>query len=188
MKRYFIQAIVFTTLISTFIFSGCLNQVSEEEVAQAVINETKLEQHILKLASDEFMGRQPFTEGEEKTINYIKSEFEKIGLEGGNNGNYFQKVPMVEITSIPPEVLEINIGDEKLSLSFPGEYVASTVRITDNVSVENADLVFAGYGIVAPEYNWNDYKGLDVKGKIVIVLVNDPGFATRDSSLFKGHS
>lgn len=146
----------------------------------------EIKSHIAVLANDSLQGRKPFTLGETKTINYISSEFKKIGLAPGNNGSYFQDVPMVEITSMPAAGLTISGGKTNITLNYLTDFVASTQQELPSVQLTNSPLVFAGYGIVAPEYNWNDYAGLDVKGKTVIVLVNDPGFKSGDRTLFKG--
>jgi len=151
------------------------------------INQEDIKKRIFALASDDFMGRMPFTEGETKTINYLRKEFETIGLEPGNKGSYFQEVPMVEITARVDSNLYVSGGENPINLKFWKDFVALTRRVTDTVEIKNSELVFAGYGIVAPEYNWNDYAGLDVKGKIVVVLVNDPGFGMDDPSFFKGN-
>lgn len=140
--------------------------------------------YIAVLANDSLTGRMPFTEGEDKTIKYISAQFKKTGLEPGNNGSYFQDVPMVSITGTPSD-MTIN-GASALTLKPTVDFSASTRQELDSVQLKNSPLVFAGYGVVAPEYNWNDYKGLDVKGKTVIVLVNDPGFKSGDGTLFKG--
>lgn len=138
------------------------------------------------LASDEFEGRKPFTSGEEKTVKYLETEYKKLGLLPGNGSSYFQEVPMVEITSQPSEKLSIAGVKGNVQLKYLEDFVAATRRVQDQVKIENAEMVFAGYGIVAPEFGWNDYAGLDVKNKIVLVLVNDPGFF--DSTLFKGRT
>jgi Zn-dependent M28 family amino/carboxypeptidase len=145
-----------------------------------------IKSHIAVLADDSLLGRKPFTIGETKAINYISSQFKKLGLEPGNNGSYFQEVPMVEITSTPSAIMQISGGKTNISLNALTDFVASTRREVDTVTLKNSPLVFAGYGIVAPEYHWNDYAGLDVKGKTVIVLVNDPGFKSGTHNLFKG--
>ena len=143
-------------------------------------------EHIKILSSDDFLGRMPFTSGEEKTINYIKEQFEKIGLDPGNNGSYFQEVPMVEVTSSPHQSLNITGEEGELKLSLLDDFVMGSRRQNDLIEVKDSELVFAGFGIVAPEYNWNDYENLDVKGKTVVVMVNDPGFYNQD--LFKGET
>lgn len=162
------------------------NQRSTEpdSVALKAINDSAFAKHITVLASDEFEGRKPFTIGETKTINYLKEEFQKLGLKPGNGDSYFQQVPMVDIKSTPTTNLAIKGSNGNLSLTYLDDFVAASRHVKDQVSITDADMVFAGYGIVAPEYKWNDYEGLDVKGKTVVVMVNDPGFA--DSTLFKG--
>ena len=133
-----------------------------------------IKQHIAVLANDSLLGRKPFTVGEDKTIAYIAAQFKKLGLEPGNKGSYFQEVPMVEIKSTAGD---IQIAGKTTMTLKPGvDFVASTRREVPAIDLKNSPLVFAGYGIVAPEYKWNDYAGLDVKGKTVVVLVNDPGF------------
>ncbi|WP_259068323.1 M28 family metallopeptidase [Mucilaginibacter sp. X4EP1] len=145
----------------------------------------EIKSHIAVLADDSLTGRKPFTSGETKAINYISSQFKKLGLEPGNNGSYFQDVPMVEITSTPSATMQITGGKTNISFNALTDFVASTRHEVDTVTLKNSPLVFAGYGVVAPEYHWNDYAGLDVKGKTVIVLVNDPGFKSGEH-LFKG--
>ncbi|MBC6368755.1 M28 family metallopeptidase [Algoriphagus sp. AK58] len=147
-----------------------------------------LEPHLITLSSDEFMGRMPFTEGEKITTAFLEQEFKKLGLEPGNGDSYFQDVPMVSVTSSPSEKMEFIGSKGNLTAEGLKDFVIWTQRTDSLVSVENAEVVFAGFGIVAPEYGWNDYKNLDVKGKIVVVLVNDPGFGTEDASLFKGNT
>jgi Zn-dependent M28 family amino/carboxypeptidase len=147
-----------------------------------------LEPAIVTLSSDDFLGRMPFTEGEEKTVAYLESEFKASGLEPGNGDIYFQDVPLVSISCNPAERMEIKTKSGKVALEGFKDYVIWTQRTDSLVEVKDAEVVFAGFGIVAPEYGWNDYKGLDVKGKIVVVLVNDPGFGTEDSTFFKGNT
>ena len=168
-------------LFSLCILAGCTNNKEGSPITAA-----EIKGHIAVLADDSLQGRKPFTAGEIKTTRYISDEFKKEGLEPGNNGSYFQDVPMVEITSTPSPKLSITGGKTTINLNYSTDFVASTRREVDTVTLKNSPLVFAGYGIVAPEYNWNDYAGLDVKGKTVIVLVNDPGFESGDSKLFRG--
>tara|TARA_R110002020_G_scaffold97655_1_gene232740 strand:+ start:15655 stop:17202 length:1548 start_codon:yes stop_codon:yes gene_type:complete len=151
------------------------------------VDESTISDHIARLASDEFLGRKPFTEGEVKTVNYLKDEFEKLGLVPGNGDSFFQDVPMVEITGTPSEKMMISGNNGSVELTVLKDFVATTNRIESKVSLDNSELVFAGYGIVAPEYGWNDYEGIDWKGKTAVVLINDPGFQSGDSTLFKGN-
>lgn len=145
------------------------------------------EKHIAELASDAYLGRLPFTEGETKTLAYLQDQFKQIGLEPGNGESYLQKVPMVEITATTDPEMVVK-GQKSLTLKGREDYVLWTEQTTEQIKIENADVVFAGFGVVAPEYNWNDYEGIDVKGKIVLVLVNDPGFGGNYSTFFKGNT
>ena len=168
------------------LFVSCGNdKKNTTELVQ--VKQTTLANHIERLASDEFLGRKPFTEGEVKTINYLKDEFEKLGLLPGNGNSFFQDVPMVEISGTPSENMIISGKSGKINLEVFKDFVATTNKVVTDVNLENSELVFAGYGIVAPEYEWNDYEGIDWKGKTAIVLINDPGFKSGDSTLFKGN-
>ena len=157
-----------------------------DSTALKTINDTAFSKHIAVLASDDFEGRKPFTAGETKTINYLETEFKKIGLKPGNGDSYFQEVPMVDIKSIPTALVIKDASGKATSFKYLDDFVAASRHVSNQVKVENSELVFAGYGIVAPEYKWNDYEGLDVKGKTVVVMVNDPGFL--DAKLFKGET
>jgi len=172
-------------LISAFILLSTAFFLSYK-ADDSAINGKAFDKHIKVLASDEFEGRKPFSPGETKTINYLKTEFEKLGLKPGNGKSYFQDVPMVDIMSKPAGPLVMKGKGAEISLTYLTDFVAATRRVQDQVKVENSEMVFAGYGIVAPEYGWNDYAGLDVKGKTVLVLVNDPGIV--DDNLFKGNT
>jgi hypothetical protein len=131
------------------------------------------------LSSDEFEGRAPTTPGEEKAVNYIAQRFEQAGLRPGNEGGWFQNVPLVE-TNATPTALRISGGNGDLVFNYRTDMVANTYQVQPQVAVENSDIVFVGYGINAPERNWNDYEGVDVRGKTVIILVNDPDWQDTD--------
>ncbi len=129
---------------------------------------------IRTLSSDEFEGRLPGTKGEELTVAYLVDQFKKIGLKPGNtDGTYIQKVPLVGITPAPAPLV-FTKGKQSLTLKWKDDVVAWTKHVADVASVDKSDMVFVGYGVVAPEFNWDDYKGVDVKGKTVVMLVNDP--------------
>lgn len=166
--------------------SGSQQEIAGEADSAAIkmINDSSFATRLRSIASDEFEGRKPFTNGETKVINYLKTQFSAMGLKPGNGDSYFQEVPMVEIKSTPASPLVFSGANGQVSAKYLDEFVAATRRVQDQVSLSNSPVVFAGYGIVAPEYGWNDYAGLDVKGKTVIVMINDPGYA--DSTLFKG--
>ncbi|MEO7988482.1 MAG: M28 family metallopeptidase [Chryseolinea sp.] len=148
---------------------------------------SRLEGYIKTLSSDDFTGRKPFTEGETKTVNFLESELKKIGLEPGNNTSYRQNVPLVSMTCVADSFMTIKGAKSKFNLKGYKDYVLWTQH-AEGASLEDVELVFAGYGVVAPEYNWNDYEGIDVKGKVVVVFVNDPGFGIGDSTFFKGNT
>ncbi|HWP43390.1 MAG TPA: peptidase M28, partial [Blastocatellia bacterium] len=144
------------------------------QAATKAITADRLMGHIKTLASDEFEGRSPGTRGEELTIKYLADQFKQIGLAPGNtDGTYYQKVPLVGITTRQDSEMKIKAGDKDMTLKFGDDFVARTVRVVDKTSFDS-DVVFVGYGVVAPEYNWDDYKGMDVRGKVLLMLVNDP--------------
>lgn len=136
------------------------------------------------LASDEFGGRQPGTQGEALTLDYLVEEFRAMGLAPGNpDGSYLQKVPLVGITADPSMQLILSREDTQLTAAYGDDYVAWTSRVTEQVSVD-AELVFAGYGVQAPEFDWDDFKDVDVRDKVIVVLINDPPLA--DENMFGG--
>ncbi|WNO54577.1 M28 family metallopeptidase [Stakelama saccharophila] len=132
------------------------------------------------LSSDEYGGRAPGTEGAEKTIAYITKRFQEAGLKPGNHGKWTQDVPLVEITAQDVQPLTFTGGKQPLSFDYRNDMVVATYRVTPKINLENSDVVFVGYGINAPERGWNDYAGVDVKGKTVVILVNDPDWQQSD--------
>ena len=142
--------------------------------------------HVQELASDAFAGRAPGSIGEDRTVDYIKAQFARIGLQPGNGGDWFQTVPMMETTADESAVLGLKIGDATQQLKFGDDMVVGTRTGQARVSLKDSQLVFVGYGVDAPERTWNDYAGTDVKGKTVVMLVNDPGFHGKDARLFDG--
>jgi Zn-dependent M28 family amino/carboxypeptidase len=142
------------------------------------------------IADDRFEGRGPGTPAGERAAQWIADEMKRIGLKPGNKGSYFQTVPAVTITlDAARSSLAIAGPDGEKRFAFADEAVWWTPQYErEDVRIERAPLVFAGYGVVAPEESWNDYAGLDVRGKVVVVLINDPGFLTNDASLFKGRA
>jgi Zn-dependent M28 family amino/carboxypeptidase len=144
-------------------------------------------EHVQQLASDGFGGRGPGTPGEDKTIEYIKAQFARIGLQPGNGSDWFQTVPMVETTADEATASMVaTVGGIAQPLKFGTDMVIGTRTGQPQVSIKDSPLVFVGYGVDAPEQQWNDYAGLDVKGKTVVMLVNDPGFHANDAKLFDG--
>jgi Zn-dependent M28 family amino/carboxypeptidase len=129
------------------------------------------------LASDEFQGRAPGTPGEDKTIPYLIEQFKAAGLEpAGENGGWTQAVPMIHTRLQAPASLAFTQASQVTSLKFPDDLYLGTVRPVDRVRIANAPMVFVGYGVTAPERGWDDFKGVDVRGKVVVMLVNDPDF------------
>ncbi|WP_462174127.1 M28 family peptidase [Pseudoalteromonas xiamenensis] len=173
--------------LSLAILAGCASTTSMNDdaaVAKAYdsINAEQLASHIKVLASDEFGGRAPSSEGEKLTLAYLTKQFKALGLVPGNNGSYLQEVPLVSIEA--DSNMSLNIGGK--DYQYKKDMVMGTARISELQTLDKSQLVFVGYGVNAPEYNWNDYEGLDVKGKTVVMLVNDPGFATKDPAVFTG--
>ncbi|GAB2796250.1 M28 family metallopeptidase [Rhabdobacter roseus] len=175
-------------LFSLVLLAACETDqsTSDHEDGLATFSADSLKQHVAVLASDEFLGRKPFTEGETKTIEYLQKQFKAVGLEPGNGQSYLQEVPMVNIEATAAPSMQVLSPKGTSTLKAFDDYVIWTDRTEANISLDNTELVFAGYGVVAPEYNWNDYADRDVKGKVVMVMVNDPGFWAGDTTLFKG--
>jgi Zn-dependent M28 family amino/carboxypeptidase len=151
-------------------------------------------QHIKTLSSDEYEGRGPGTRGEEMTVKYITEQFKQVGLAPGNTDKtYVQKVPLVGITTNQDTEMNIKAASKDMKLKFGDDFVARTVRVVDSTSFD-ADMVFVGYGVVAPEYGWDDYKGMDVRGKVLVMLVSDPPVpdpknpSRLDEKMFKGRA
>ncbi|WP_462177185.1 M28 family peptidase [Pseudoalteromonas gelatinilytica] len=180
MKRYFPL-----TVLASAILAGCASTSitsSDVEKAYQSINAEQLAEHIKVLASDEFGGRAPSSKGEELTLAYLTEQFKALGFEPGNGDSFLQEVPLVSLEADSNMVLSIGGKDYQ----YKKDMVMGSSRISAKQSIKDSELVFVGYGVNAPEYNWNDYESLDVKGKTVVMLVNDPGFATKNPDLFTG--
>lgn len=183
--RQFLKLASLTGLV--FIFS--CNQKTNDSNTQdglSAFNADSMKHHVAVLASDSFMGRKPFTTGETKTVAYLQQEFKAAGLEPGNGNSYLQEVPMVNILATAAPSMDVQSPKGNFTLKAYDDYIIWTNKTDPEITLDKSELVFAGYGVVAPEYNWNDYAGLDVKGKVVMVMVNDPGFWSGDTTLFKG--
>lgn len=152
--------------ISIFLFAFKIAKTIDPDEDLAAFSVDSLAKHIAVLASDEFEGRKPFTRAETKTINYLRDQFKALGLEPGNGKSYFQEVPMVNIATMASPEMMVNTPNGSFKLKGYDDYVLWTDKTDEKINVDNAEVIFAGYGIVAPEYKWNDYEGLDVKGKI----------------------
>ncbi|KRG68347.1 M28 family metallopeptidase [Pseudoxanthomonas dokdonensis] len=151
------------------------------------INEADFAELVKTLASDEFEGRGPGSAGEDKTVAYIQAQMQRAGLQPGNGDSYFQDVPMVETTADEANsTLDLQVNGKPLDLAFGSDYVMGTRTGENEVKIDASDVVFVGYGVDAPEQDWNDYAGQDWKGKTVVMFVNDPGFHVGDQKLFDG--
>jgi Zn-dependent M28 family amino/carboxypeptidase len=187
-----------TVLLILFSFSAHAlateqTQMRPPKEAVDAMTAADLLKHIKILASDEFEGRAPGSKGEELSVEYITKQFKALGVKPGNpNGSYTQEVPLAGIITAP--TASFTISDKKMELNFPDDYVAFSTRLQTEIKAENTDLVFVGYGVVAPEYGWDDYKDVDVRGKTILMLINDPAIpdpldpAQLDAKMFKGRA
>jgi len=163
---------------------GCLHVPSPPRDALQSFSAHALLQHIRALSSDQFEGRAPGSKGEQLTLQYLQDQFRQIGLEPGNpDGTYLQSVPLVGITADPKMTLTLAGHGRRLKAEFGKDFIAWTKRVQDSASID-ADIIFAGYAAQAPEYQWDDFKGMDVKGKVLLVLINDPPVG--DENIFGG--
>ena len=209
MKTRFFCAILLTVSLSLMI--ACMQAPSTNEAANAnapvasttVLAELKpaldsiqandMMQHTKVLSADEYEGRGPGTKGEELSVKYLTEQFQRLGLKPGNpDGTYVQKVPLTGFAAQP--TASFTADGKKINLEFPKDFVAVSRRFVPESKVENSDIVFVGYGVVAPEYGWDDYKGVDVRGKTIVMLINDPAVPDAtdptklDAKMFKGNA
>lgn len=193
------QSMIVLILVSTLIGSlSVTSQNSSDTDTLALlrpalegIQSEKLLTHIKMLASDEFEGRAPGTDGETKTVEYLVKQFKQSGLKPGNpDGTYVQEVPMVGFLTRPS--IELSVKGANIPINYPDDFVHETPRLLPQVSVKKIDVVFAGFGIVVPEYGWDDYKEINVRNKLVVVLSGEPSIADKndssksDKTMFKG--
>ncbi len=189
MKRLF----RITATLPLLLLFACGPRTADLTPALDSISEESLLAHIKTLASDEFEGRAPGTRGEDLTVDYLEQHFRKLGLQPGNpDGTFVQQVPLAGITSHASG--EFRIKGRRIPLAPLKDFVGVTRRYVDNVEVGNSDVVFVGYGVVAPEYGWDDYKDVDVKGKTILMLINDPAVpdpndpSRLDEKMFRGRA
>ncbi|OUR79820.1 peptidase M28 [Colwellia psychrerythraea] len=164
--------------------SSQANKAQDISASYDSINTAQLIEHVKVLSSDKFGGRAPSSEGERLTLEYLTEQFTAIGFKPGNGDSFLQEVPLVSIEASSD--MTLSIGGK--NYQHGTDMVMGSARISELEQLKNSELVFVGYGVNAPEYDWNDYKDLDVKGKTVVILVNDPGFATQDPELFNGNA
>jgi Zn-dependent M28 family amino/carboxypeptidase len=157
-------------------------------VALESFTQDDLKNQIAVLASDSFAGRGPSSVGEERTLAYLQAQFAALGLEPGTGASWYQDVPLVRTTVRPDAELVVKGGGAQARFRFGADFVAFSKHLEPTVSLNDAELVFVGHGVAAPEAEWNDYAGVDMHGKVAVILVNDPGFATDDTTLFRGRA
>lgn len=152
------------------------------EQAYQSITDNEIATHVKEIASDKYMGRSPTGPGEKLLLEYLIKNFKQYGFQPGNGDSFLQPVDLVEIVGNEDQVL--TIGGK--AYQYRKDMVTGTSRTSEYEQLKDSELVFVGYGINAPEYNWNDYEGLDMKGKTAVILVNDPGYESGDDKLFQG--
>ena len=183
-----------TGAIAAAIACGPLSAARGADVKESAAGITAdgLMHHIRTLASDEFEGRAPGTRGEQLTVSYLVDQFKRMGLKPGNpDGTFVQPVPLVGMTASDVSLSYV-VDGKRIDLAFPGEAVVWTKRFVPEIKVSDSELVFVGYGVVAPEYGWDDFKAVDVRGKTIVMLINDPPVpdprdaSKLDDTMFKG--
>ncbi|GBF31660.1 bacterial leucyl aminopeptidase [bacterium MnTg04] len=170
------------------VFLVACGPASPPDENPARFSASRVSADVQRLASDEFQGRAPGTEGEKRVLDFLVGQFEDIGLQPANDGSFLQAVPLVSLTASPDMTLDIEGQDFSARYAMGSQAMLSTKRVQREISLDASEMVFVGYGIVAPEYGWDDYAAADVRGKTVVILVNDPGFATADPALFRGNT
>lgn len=171
---------VASAILSAALLAACATTPSDQP-EPAALSERTMRDVTRELSLDSYEGREPGTPGEAKTIAYLAQQFAAAGLRPGNNGSWYQDVPLVEITGHDFAPLSVTAPDgSSESFAFGSDWVGVTYRETQTVAIDAAELVFVGFGIEAPEKGWSDYKGVDMAGKIAVILVNDPDYAMED--------
>jgi Zn-dependent M28 family amino/carboxypeptidase len=201
-SRWFAPIVVVTLAVAAGCGGGANQQAAPAATPQPAavpvsslpaIDPAAVLEHIKVISADKFQGRAPGSPGEDLTVAYLESQFKNIGLAPGNpDGTYVQKVPLVGITGAEAKPLTFTKGGDTLTLKWKDDVVGWTKHVAAGASIANSDVVFCGYGVDAPEYAWDDFKGVDVKGKTIVVLVNDPPIpdpadpSKLDSKMFGG--
>jgi Zn-dependent M28 family amino/carboxypeptidase len=166
-------------MVAVVALAGCGRSETANPVTPVAslpaIDPNAILRHVKVLSDDKLQGRTPGSPGEDLSVDYLTTQFKAMGLKPGNpDGTYVQKVPLVGITGAEASPLTFTKGRQALTLRWKDDVVAWTKHVADGASIDNSDVVFCGYGVEAPEYGWDDFKGVDVKGKTIVVLVNDP--------------
>jgi Zn-dependent M28 family amino/carboxypeptidase len=169
-----------------FLLFACAGALAD--TSGTPVNEAAYRKHLARLASDEFGGRKPGTEDERRTLEYLEAQARGLGLEAANDGSFLQAVPVVEITAARDASLGFETAGVATPLVYGDDMVIWSKRVRDSESLTASPMMFVGHGVVAPEYGWNDYAGVDMRGKTAVILINDPGFSTHDPTLFRGQA
>jgi Zn-dependent M28 family amino/carboxypeptidase len=175
-------------LAAAVTLTGCAGGGHRPPAPSADLDESGFRRDVRTLASDEFEGRLPGTPGEEKTVAFLVDQFKKLGLKPGIGESYVQQVPLVGIALDTAPTLTISGHGAATALAYTQDMVIWTRREVSEATLRGSELVFVGYGIVAPEYAWNDYQQIDVHGKTVVVMLADPGYGTKDPAVFRGNA
>jgi Zn-dependent M28 family amino/carboxypeptidase len=181
------KKIIIPVALIAMVTASCAGD-NQLKKASETITPAELREYTRILSADSMMGRKPFTPGETITINYLAGELERTGFAPAFGDSWFQEVPMVEINTTVQSPVLITAAGRKLEFSVPDDIALKSPSMKEYVELVNIPMVFCGFGIVAPEYGWNDFSVVDVRGKCAVVLVNDPGLYTGDSALFKGRT
>jgi len=177
--------LTFVTCVAALALGASLGSERALRKAAESIKEGGYRALVAGLSDDRLEGREPGTIGEQRTIEYLEEQFLELGLQPVDGGSFRQAVPLVDITATAAN-LSFRKGAGGMDLAFGDDMVLGTRRVRPESSIADSEVVFVGYGIVAPEYEWNDYAGLDMRGKTALILVNDPGFVTGEAGLFRG--
>ncbi|MBR8538287.1 M28 family peptidase [Carboxylicivirga sediminis] len=167
---------------------ACNNESNNLTIAEKAISEKSIVEFVKEIGSDKFLGRKPFSKGEKVTLEFLQERYKEIGLAPAIGNSYLQDVPLVKIKGTVESPMHIDAHNSMKQWEVFDDFVAFSRQMTPINELNHSEMVFAGYGIVAPEYNWNDYEGLDVKGKTVVVLVNDPGLYSGREDFFTGNA
>ncbi len=180
LSTYFIFSLVLC------VFWSCKTDKTNTSYPTIELSKEDIVGNLAELASDKYEGRRPFTNGEKLTVAFLEQEFKKMNLLPANGDSYTQDVPLVEITGTPSKQMIFKTPSGKQVLQNGNDFVLHTQRMAESLELKDSELVFCGYGTVDPARNWNDYAGIDMKGKTAVVLVNDPGFGGEDPDFFNG--
>lgn len=172
-------------VLVTFMLGSCASRMAIK-AGQDLISMDRYTEDLIRLSSDDFQGRKPGTPGGEMTVRYLVERFQQLGLEPGNGTSYLLDVPLVSIVPDTQATLMIAGGGTSRELAFGDDFLGQSAGLVGEVVFDSVELVFVGYGAVAPEYDWDDYADVDVDGKFVVILRGDPGFATNDTTRFRG--